>query len=483
MKNKDIKNIVYNSIRTCLSIVFPVVTFPYILRVLQADNVGKLNFSQSIISYFAMLATLGISTYAIRECSKVRNDRGKFSAIASEVYSINLYSTIFSYSVLIILVIFSKKLVDYRTLILIYSVNIISSTLGTDWINTAVEDFKFLTIRSFIFHTISIIAMFLFVKNSSGYLIYAIISVTSNVLICVSNIFYRKRFCDIKFVLKPNFLKHIKPIAFLFVTILSQNIFNNCDITMLGLTLGNHSVGIYTTAHRVINIVFMVVASICWVMMPQLSILFSHENYESANELLHQIISFTIALAMPIVCGINLLAQEIILLVGGSSYLESVQCLRILSLAMSISFFIGVFGNMVLIPSGNDKLYMTSCIIAMITNVIGNFFLIPTLGTNGASIATVLSELINLIIILLLMDRRVKVNGIIKLVSSPLLGCITIVLICLLFKSIIYNIFIKTFLSILFSSIIYFIILILMKNEFAIYFIFPILRKLRIINE
>lgn len=483
MKNKDIKNIIYNSIKTCLSIVFPLVTFPYISRVLQAENVGKLNFSQSIVSYFALLASLGISTYAIRECSKVRDNRKELSEIASELFSIDLYTSIFAILLLMVVMTFYKKIHGYWLLIIIYSVNIISTTFGTDWINTACEEFKFITIRSFIFQILSIVAMFIFVRNKEDYIIYAVISVTSQLLICITNIIYRRRFCDISFILNVNWRKHIVPVFFLFVTVLSQNVFNNCDITMIGLSLGDYFVGLYTTAHKIINIVFLVVASICWVMMPQLSVLFSNKNYNEANVLLYQIIGFTIALGMPIFCGINLLAKELILIVGGNSYLGAVSCLRILSISMLISFFIGIFGNMVLIPSGDDKLYMISCLVAMCINVIANYILIPIFGINGASVATIASEAINLFIVLLLMNKNVKVSNIFKLVVGPFFGCIVICIIYLVFSIYIENLYLRTFTITIFGAIVYFIILIATKNEFALSFIYPILRKLKIIND
>lgn len=484
MKNKDIKNIIYNGINTCLSIIFPFITFPYISRVIGAVNVGKINFSNSIVSYFALIASLGIHTHAIRECSKVKDDKEKVSKVSSQIYSINILSTIISLILLYVAVFSYTPLKGYRLLIFIYSFNIIATTFGTDWINTAFENFKYITIRSFIFQLLSIILMFVFVKKPTDYVVYSIIHIIANILICISNIIYRKKFCDIRFVFELDLKLHLKPILLLFVISLSQNIFNNCDITMIGLQMGDYYVGLYTSAHKIINIVFMIVASICWVMIPQLTHLFARDDYYNANNLLHQITSFTVALGMPIIVGINVIPKEILLLACGNQFLDAEWCLRLLTISMSISFFIGIYGNMVLIPTGQDKIYMKSCIFAMIINVIMNYFLIPLFGINGASIATILSEFVNLLVIKISIDKRVRIMKNFKVFVAPIIGSLLIIVLKLSVFSLDINVYLKTLLTVLISALVYFVILTVLKNEFAINFIYPVLRKIGIkIND
>lgn len=480
MKNKDIKNIIYNGINTCLSIIFPLITFPYISRVIGAVNVGKINFSNSIVSYFALIASLGIYTHAIRECSKVKDDYKKVSVVASQIYSINIISTIISLILLYATMLCCNPLKDYRLLIFIYSLNIIATTLGTDWINTAMENFRYITIRSFIFQLLSIVLMFVFVKIPSDYIIYSIIHIIASILICISNIIYRSRFCYIRFVFDFDIKQHIKPILLLFVISLSQNIFNNCDITMIGFQMGDYYVGLYTSAHKIINIIFMIVASICWVMIPQLTHLFANNDYDNANSLLHQITSFTVALGMPIVVGINVIPKEILLIACGNQFLDAEWCLRLLAISMSISFFIGIYGNMVLIPIGQDKIYMKSCIFAMIMNVIMNYFLIPIIGINGAAIATIISEFVNLVVIKISIDKRIRIIKDRKIFIAPIIGSLCIILIKRVIFMFDINIYLKTLMTIFISAFVYFVILILLKNEFAINFIYPVLKKIGI---
>lgn len=150
------KNTIYSVIKQISTIIFPLITFPYISRVLLVDNVGKINFGESVISYVSLIASLGISTYAVRECSKVKESKKELSDIASQILSINLITTIIAYIVLGILLLFVDKFEDYRLLIGIQSITIIFTTLGADWLNTAMEDLKFIAVRTVIFQVVAL---------------------------------------------------------------------------------------------------------------------------------------------------------------------------------------------------------------------------------------------------------------------------------------------------------------------------------------
>lgn len=174
-------NAVLNSVRSVCNILFPLVTFPYVSRVLQVKGLGKYNFSNSIISYFLLIAGLGISTYAIREGAKYRNSNKKITLFSSQIFTINIYSTIISYILLILALVIFKNLRTYTICILIFSLEIFFTTLSVDWLYQIYEDYDYITIRSICFQIISIILMFLFVRNKNDYLIYASITVFSTV--------------------------------------------------------------------------------------------------------------------------------------------------------------------------------------------------------------------------------------------------------------------------------------------------------------
>ena len=180
------KNALLNSLRVVLSIAFPLITYPYVTRILQAENLGKVNFASSTMSYFSLLAVLGLTSYAGREGIKYRDDRIELNLFCSELLTLNICTTIFSYICLGLTIIFIPSFQNYRDLLLIYSITILFSTLGMEWIYTIFEDYAYITKRSVVFQIISVILMFIFVRKKSDFYNYAAINVLASV---GSNIF------------------------------------------------------------------------------------------------------------------------------------------------------------------------------------------------------------------------------------------------------------------------------------------------------
>ena len=305
-------NSILNAIRTISSIVFPLITFPYVSRVLQPENIGKINFAQSFVSYFILIAALGLSTYAVRRCAAVKDDKEKLENLASQFFSINLIMTSVAYFFLAVSLIFFRQLDTYRWLIVILSSSILFTTVGADWLNSAMEDFKFVAIRTVVFQIIALACMFIFVRNVDDYYSYAIISIVASSGSYLTNVFYRKKFCRIRFTFQIDWKEHAIPILFLFAMTLSQVIMNNTDVTMIGLIKGDYEVGLYSTAHKVINIIAQLVQSLAIVVIPRLSIYFAKKDYEQLNVLLRKILNFNITLGLPCVIGVEMLANEII---------------------------------------------------------------------------------------------------------------------------------------------------------------------------
>lgn len=460
------KNTLFNIIKTCSSILFPLIVFPYVSRTLLPDNIGKVNFAQSFVSYFALIASLGVQTYAIRECAAVSNDKRKLSNISSQIFSINMCMTIVAYVALFITLLFANKVQNYRTLIIIQSATILFTTLGSDWLNSAMEDFKYITLRTIGFQILSLIAMFSFVHTPNDYYKYAIITVLSTSGANIANIWYRKKYCDVKFTLDIEWKRHMVPISLLFVMMLSQTIFHNADITMLGLMKDDYQVGLYTTAHKVTNLVSTVVQSVILVVIPRLSQLFANNDWESANKLLRKLLLLNIGLGLPCVTGVIMLAKDITWLVGGDEFAEAAPVMQILILAFMFSLVGGSFlGNAVLIPTKNEKYYMIVCCITAVANVIINAILIPHLAAIGAAIATAFNGLIILLLLLLKVDKRLIIERKLNIFLGPIIGCVGICL-CCFFAANLSNLWLRVSVSIISSAIVYAIILQLCKNDF-----------------
>lgn len=466
---KDIRlNTILNFIKTFSSIIFPLITFPYITRVLLPSNVGKVNFAVSFVNYFSLIATLGISTYAIRECAAVRERKEKLSNIASQIFSINVITTFISYFLLILTLLLCRNLDNYRTLIIIESTNILFTTLGADWLNAAMEDFKFITIRTLAVQALSFIAMLLFVKNENDYYKYAVISVVAKSGANIINILYRNRYCNTAFVLNIDWKSHMVPILLLFTMSLSQTIFNNADVTMLGIMWNDYEVGIYSTAYRASNIISSVVQSVFFVVMPRLSFYFSIGDYSNINDLLGKLLMLNLGLGLPCFTGVIMLAPDIVQIIGGSEFVVASPVLRILMISFLFSLIGGSFlGNAILLPAKQEKYYMVVCCIAAICNVFLNYILIPPFASVGAAVATAFNGFLIMILLFFKVDKRIHITDSQKIVLAPILGSIAIGIVCCL-CSYISNFIMRISCSVLCSIIIYGIILIIFRYKLAV---------------
>ncbi|WP_270661595.1 flippase [Thomasclavelia ramosa] len=477
MNKKLNKNVIYSLLKSFSQMIFPMITFPYISRVLQAENVGKINFSNSIVGYVSLLASLGLTTYAVRECSKVKNNRERLSQLSSELISINLITTLIAYGGLLIILICFKPLNNYRFLIMILSMSVFFTTLGADWLNTAMEDFGYITIRVFIFQLFSIISMILFVKTPSDYYKYAIITVISTSGANIMNILYRKKYCEVKFTFKIDWKRHIKPIITLFALILSQNIFLNSDITILGLLRGDFEVGLYSTSVKIYNLINTMIASIAWVVMPQMSFLFEQKNYDEINKLFKFSANFIFILGIPCVVGLNLYSSEIIQVIAGNSFANANVSLKILSFALLVSLIAGLLGNIILLPEGKDNICLKACSISAVFNIISNLILIPLMGLNAAAMTTLFSQLIVLIIYYINMNPKIYLENKKEIILQPIIASSSIILLKYVINCF-YQFSILVFLiSICLTVIIYFSILILLNNTFIMSYFKSLVRK------
>ncbi len=477
MQNSIKKNAIYNIVKTVSSIVFPLITFPYISRVLLPDNVGKIHFGLSVISYFTLIATLGITTHAIRECAAVKNDRNKLNNTSSQIFSINLITTFIAYLALAIVLLLFRRLDNYRLIIIIQSFAILATTLGADWINSATEDFGFITMATVSFQVIAIVLMFVFVKEPNDYLKYVVISLAASSGANIVNIFYRARICKTAFTFKIDLKKHLVPIILLFVMILAQTIFTNVDVLMLGLQIGDWEVGIYSTANKLYAIVLQVVTSLMWVVLPRLTNYFLEKKYDEISKLLRKVLAFNALLGLPCAVGCFMMSKEIILIAAGNDYVESVPVLKILMIGFVFTVFGGGFiGNAVLLPAKKEKLFMIVCCITAVVNVVTNYVFIPRFGAKAAAGTTSFCAFLILVLLLPFWDKKIRIERKLKVFLTPVTGCIGIVLTCLLFQNI-PDLWLRTALSIMTSAIVYFTILLIGKNELLIELLIRIKKK------
>lgn len=460
------KNTIYNMINTVAKIIFPLITFPYSSRVLHAAKIGTVNYANSVYSYIALISTLSITSYAVRESSVVKNDREKLGHLASEIFSINVWSTLIAYLVMIVVCLI-PSFHNIVSLILINSINMILVTLGADWLNTAMEDFRYITIRSVAFQFLSLILMFAFVHQPSDYVKYVVISVIASSGSEVMNMFYRRKYCELRFILHPNLKKHLPPIMKMFAAVITQQFYVNSDTVMLGLMTTSTAVGLYSTATKVFNIVNTLMSSIFTVVLAQATIAYTHKHYDRYNSLLRKVIMFLVSLGLPIVVGMMVISKNIIVFISGPEYAAAAGTLSILAVSLFFAIIHGFLGWLVAMPMGDYDISLKAAFWSSLVNIGLNLVLIPRIGYPAAAVTTTIAELISAIIIATRWNHNIKIRNISKTVFHSILGCILMSVFLIFMKQVQMGVMLQTVLMIGGGAVIYGLTLLATRDEFV----------------
>lgn len=468
-KNKSIKvNAILNLIKQSCTIMFPLITVPYVSRVLGAENYGLVSFVSTTVGYFILIAGLGISTYAIREGAKIREDKEKLNDFVNEIFSINIVSSSVAFILLGITVIFSYKLKSNMVLTLMHSSIIVLVMIGLDWINSIYEDYLYLTVRYILLHIMSIIFLFIFVKKSSDIYAYEIIFILSSYGGNLFNVFRIRKFIKIKLKFNKKMVKHLLPIFILFFNAVATTIYVNSDITILGIYKGDKEVGIYTLSSKIYAVGKQLLNAIIVVALPRLSAYVGRKELSLFNNLARKLFDALILFTIPLVTGLFVLGNTAIKIVGGNEYIEGGWSLRILSLAMIFAMIGTYYSSVVLIPFKQERSCLYISVLGAILNIITNIIFIPRIGLNGAALTTLISELVVGILYFMASKKFIRQNRSKNFILQIITASAFILIICLVINQLYPLQIIPAIVAIILSIFIYFITLLVMKNYLVI---------------
>lgn len=430
MKQSSLKiNMILNTIRGVLGIIFPLISFPYVSRVLGAENLGKYNFANSIVSYFVLLSALGIYSYTVREGARFRDDKQKIKKLSDEVFTINMVATVASYILLLCVVLLVNKLHDYTSLLFVLSFQIIFKTIGVEWIYTIYEDFLYITIRSIVIQMASLLFMFAFIHTKEDYVLYAAVVTFASGGSSVFNFLHAKKYLKINFTKKLNLKRHLKPILLIFATSVAITIYVSSDTTILGFLCNDETVGIYSVSVKVYNIVKTILISILSVAIPRLAFYLGNNNLDKFSYTVNNLFKTLISLVLPAVVGIFVLSKEIVLIVAGNEYLRATSSLKLLSIALALCLFSWTWGQCVLMTLKKEKILFYATTVSACVNIVMNFFLIPLWNENAAAITTIVAEGICFVINAWYGKKYVVIQHLTSITIKVGIGCAMISLI------------------------------------------------------
>jgi len=412
MKQSDSKilkvNAVLNVIRQLASIAFPMITFPYVTRILGVTNYGRYNFTASIITYISLIAGLGISNYAIREGSRLRDDKKNFDVFINEIVSLNAIAMLVAYLVLLIIVVIYRSTEAYSLLLLIQGISVFFSVVGCEWLNVIYEDYRFITFRYLIFQTLSVLLTFIFVKSSGDLYKYALISQFVPVFANLSNIlhFYKRWDIRIKPVFRRQIFSHLKYVLILFANAVSMLIYVNSDMTIIGIFNGDYEVGIYSVAVKVYTIVKQLLNALLVVAIPRMARLTVTSDKKKIDGQLNALLKGLLVFLIPTIVGVFCLGEQFITIVSGPDYVSGTAALKVLAITLLFSTGVCFYSNLVLIPNNMEKHILKATIISAVINIVLNLLLIPRFGYIVAAYTTLLSEAFSVIYMLIVVRKK-----------------------------------------------------------------------------
>lgn len=392
-KNSIRKNFLMNVLLTLSTFIFPLITFPYVSRVLTPIGTGKVAMATSFVQYFVMFAQLGLPTYGIRAVAKVRDDKEKLSKTVHELLMISTITSIIAYIILFVCIPTIPRISAEKPLYYIMSANIFLNCIGMEWMYKGLEQYTYITVRSIIFKFIALVMMFIFIHNQGDYLWYGITSVVASSLSYILNFVNARKYIDLKWLGNYDFRPHFKAVAIFFAMAIATTVYTHLDTVMLGFMTTDADLGYYNAAVKIKTVLVSMVTSLGAVLLPRASYYVETNKMKEFRIISAKALDFVFVAAIPVTVFFIYFARQGIMLLSGDAYMGSIQPMQIL---MPTTLFIGItniLGIQILVPLGKERAVLHSEILGAIVDLVLNFILIPKYAASGAAIGTLVAEL------------------------------------------------------------------------------------------
>lgn len=473
MSKKSItKNYIYNVMYQLLIIILPIITTPYLSRILGAENIGIYSYTLSIVTYFILFGSLGIAMYAQREIAYVQDDKEKRSKIFWEIIILRIITMSISMVIFYLTYINGTEYTMYYKILLL---EMVSTCFDISWFFQGLEDFKKTVLRNVIIRIISILLIFILIKSPNDLVLYFVIYVSSNLIGNLSLWLYLPKY--LKKVKKLNIIQHIKPTIGLFIPQIAMQIYTVLDKVMIGSIVPDKSeVGYYDQSQKIIKLLLTIVTSLGTVMIPRMAKTFAEHDKNKIKEYLQRAFNFVFFLAIPMMFGVISIAEKFVPIFFGDGYGRVIELMQVISpifIAIGLS---NVIGSQYLLPTKRQKEFTISVTIGAFVNIVMNLILIRKMGAKGASIATVIAEFSVTLVQFYFVRKDINLLKILKMAIPYIFMSIIMFIVCALIdKFVIVNALVNVVMQIIIGASIYFFGLYIIKDEFYLY----ILAKVR----
>ncbi len=393
MKEESIRhNFVMNALLGASGFVFQLISYPYASRILQPEGVGRVSFVTSVIAYLGMLAQLGIPTYGIRACARVRDDRAELSRTVQELLGITLVMNAVAYALLALAVIFVPRIGEERALAAIIGSTILMNSIGMEWLYKALEKYRYMAYRSLAFKIIALGALFLLVRKETDVLVYGGISIFASSAANIMNFIHIRKYVTFRKQKERDWKRHLRPVAVFFAISCAATVYTHLDTLMLGFMASNADVGYYDAAVKIKTILASVVTALGAVVLPRSSYYIEQGRMAEFRRITEKSFRFVLVCASGVALYFMLYAGESILLFSGEGFSEAAAPMRIILPTVLLIGMTNLTGIQILVPMGREKVVLQSEIAGVAADLILNALLIPRYRAAGAAVGTLAAE-------------------------------------------------------------------------------------------
>ncbi|WP_407429296.1 flippase [Arcticibacter sp.] len=386
------KNLITNLILTSSNALFPIITFPYVTRILSIESYGRIAFIEAFTGYFLLFSALGIPLYGIREIAKIKSNPSGCTKLVLELTCLQLALSLFFSLTYLIAAFFIPSLQDNLDMVKVACLILIGSSFSIEWFFQGIEKFSYITYRSLFTKSLNVLSILLFVNASDDYLVYYMISAATVILNAGWNFAYFLRRFYTEVTVPLSIKNHLKPLLVLFSINISISFYTILDTVILGLLTNSVNVSFYSVPLRFVKIFWTIVSGIGVVIIPRMADMFKRDDTYAIQSLIRKSTNIVFLITIPFCAICMAFPQEILSSISSEKYNQAADALRVLSAVPLVIGICNVLGTQFLLPIGQERKILHATIAGLVISLVLNFTLIPSMGYLGASIACLAAE-------------------------------------------------------------------------------------------
>jgi len=387
-------NVAANLINQGSAVLFPLLTFPYVSRVLRPEGLGRVSFAEGLVQYFSLLATLGIPVYGVRESARCRDDKKALSTLAAELFFLNVLTTGIAALAFSVFMVLSAKARSDPVLFWICAFPTLLMPLGFNWLLGGLEEYVYITVRTLGLRICVVVGIFLFIRTQADFRTYALMMALNTAGVSLLNMLFVCRHISVRSVDwgRLNVWRHIKPVLLVFSLGSVVSIYTSFDKVMLGYLTNDTAVGLYSVADRVVKVVVTLVTSMGAVLLPRASYYIQAQKLGEYRRLTSTTLRLILFVSFPVALGLIVLAGPLVLLLSGRAFEPAAPLVQIMGLNVVMIALSNFAGYQILYPQGKEKLLLYSAVFGVLCNLGLNWFLIPRWHATGAAFSILVTE-------------------------------------------------------------------------------------------